>query len=95
MRNAFEASSPSQHVSLAVTREPGGLRFRVVDTGSGMHDDVVARAGDPFFTTKPGGGNLGLGLFLARTFADQAGGALALQSQAGAGTTVTLDLPSC
>ena len=95
VRNAFDASSPSQHVSLAVTREPGGLRFTVADTGSGMRDDVVARAGDPFFTTKPGGGNLGLGLFLARTFADQAGGALALQSQPGAGTTVTLDLPSC
>jgi two-component system sensor histidine kinase RegB len=95
LRNAFDASAPSQRVALEVTRPGGRTRFTVVDTGTGMRADVAARAGDPFFTTKPGTGNLGLGLFLARAFADQAGGRLELESRVGVGTTVTLDLPTC
>jgi two-component system sensor histidine kinase RegB len=94
LRNAFDASAPSQRVALEVTRPGGRTRFTVVDTGTGMRADVAARAGDPFFTTKPGSGNLGLGLFLARAFADQFGGRLELESRVGVGTTVTLDLPT-
>ena len=94
LRNAFDASAPSQRVALEVTRHGGRTRFTVVDTGTGMRADVAARAGDPFFTTKPGSGNLGLGLFLARAFADQIGGRLELESRVGVGTTVTLDLPT-
>jgi two-component system sensor histidine kinase RegB len=94
LRNAFDASAPSQRVALEVTRPGGRTRFTVVDTGTGMRADVAARAGDPFFTTKPGSGNLGLGLFLARAFADQIGGRLELESRVGVGTTVTLDLPT-
>jgi CheY-like chemotaxis protein len=48
---------------------------------------------EPFFTTKPTGKGTGLGLAMARGFAGQSGGALALDSQPGRGTTVTLWLP--
>ena len=55
---------------------------------------VAARAGEPFYTTRPAGAGFGLGLFLVRTFADQWGGRFQLSSTAGSGTTVTLDLPA-
>ena len=66
-------------------------RLDVRDCGPGMSPEVLARAGEPFFTTRGTGRGLGLGLFLARVFAERSGGALSIAS--GAGTTVTLDLP--
>jgi signal transduction histidine kinase len=66
----------------------------VIDAGRGMAPDEAARAGEPFFTTKPTGSGLGLGLFLARAFADQMGGTLQWRSAVGQGTSVTLELPA-
>jgi two-component system sensor histidine kinase RegB len=92
IRNAFDASSPEQRVTLLVHQQPS-LRVEVTDTGRGMAPEEAARAGEPFFTTKPPGSGLGLGLFLARAFADQMGGSLRWQSKVGKGTSVILDLP--
>ena len=52
---------------------------------------VLSRAGEPFYTTKEPGRGLGLGLFLARVFAERCGGTLTLQSDRG--TTAILELP--
>lgn len=65
----------------------------VADTGSGMPPDVLARALDPFFTTKAPGEGTGLGLPQAYAFATQSQGFLALSSSVGAGTTIELYLP--
>jgi two-component system sensor histidine kinase RegB len=92
LRNAFDASSPDQRVTLLVSQQPS-LRVEVTDLGRGMAPDESARAGEPFFTTKPPGSGLGLGLFLARAFADQMGGTLRWHSALGKGTSVVLDLP--
>lgn len=62
----------------------------VADTGLGMTPAVLARVTEPFFTTKPEGRGTGLGLSLARGFAEQSGGALAIESAEGRGTTITL-----
>jgi two-component system, cell cycle sensor histidine kinase and response regulator CckA len=70
------------------------VRLTVSDTGCGMTEDVAARAFDPFFTTKPVGEGTGLGLATVYGIIKQAGGDLALDSRAGAGTTVTLYLPA-
>jgi two-component system sensor histidine kinase RegB len=93
LRNAFDASAPHQQVSLRVDQQPT-LRVEVVDHGRGMAPEESARAGDPFFTTKAPGAGLGLGLFLARAFADQMGGSLQWRSTVGEGTSVVLDLPA-
>jgi len=71
------------------------IRIAVTDTGIGMKPAVLARASEPFFTTKPlgQGSGLGLGLAMARGFAEQSGGAFLLTSAAGEGTTVCLWLP--
>ena len=66
------------------------LRLSVADTGTGIDRSTLARAAEPFFTTKPKGRGTGLGLSMAKTFAEQSGGALEIDSEPGRGTTVTL-----
>jgi signal transduction histidine kinase len=69
------------------------VRITVADTGTGMDAAVLARSREPFFSTKQTGSGAGLGLPMAHGFAEQSGGALAIDSQPGEGTTVTLWLP--
>jgi CheY-like chemotaxis protein len=69
------------------------LRISVADTGAGMDAATLARATEPFFSTKPPGRGTGLGLAMAKGFAEQSGGGLAIESMPGRGTTVTLWLP--
>ena len=74
--------------------QPGPhAEISVTDTGEGMTAEVQARALEPFFTTKDPGKGTGLGLSTVYGFAQSAGGALALHSEPGQGTTVTLVLP--
>jgi hypothetical protein len=66
----------------------------VSDTGVGMDADLLARAIEPFFTTKPLGQGTGLGLSMVYGFAKQSGGQVRIQSKPGAGTSVTMFLPA-
>jgi CheY-like chemotaxis protein len=67
--------------------------FRVQDTGDGMSPDVLARLGEPFFTTKAVGQGTGLGLAMVRSFVQQSSGRLHFASSLGEGTTVGILLP--
>jgi signal transduction histidine kinase len=78
-------------VSLAHTAESPTVLVGIDDTGSGMTDEVLARAFDLFFTTKPEG--TGLGMAIARSVIDRHGGELAIQSAPGHGTRVRIRLP--
>jgi PAS domain S-box-containing protein len=69
------------------------IRLRVADTGQGMDRATLARVLEPFFTTKPAGQGTGLGLSMTKGFAEQSGGALAIESHPGLGTVVSLWLP--
>jgi len=65
----------------------------VIDTGTGMPEDVRRRAVDPFFTTKPQGKGTGLGLSMTFGFVRQSGGYLTIESAPGRGTSVTVLMP--
>ncbi|MBI0536319.1 PAS domain S-box protein [Roseomonas sp. KE2513] len=67
--------------------------FSVRDSGPGMSAEVLARATEPFFTTKPLGKGTGLGLATVQSFAQQSGGVLRLLSTPGQGATAELWLP--
>jgi signal transduction histidine kinase/CheY-like chemotaxis protein len=69
------------------------VRITVADSGEGMSNEVLARALDPFFTTKGVGQGSGMGLPQAYGFARQTGGILMLRSQPGQGTQAVLYLP--
>ena len=78
--------------------EPNGLRgdfvaLRVADTGTGIRSELLSRVFEPFFTTKAPGEGSGLGLSQVYGFALQCRGTVAIESELGRGTTVTLYLP--
>jgi two-component system, sensor histidine kinase RegB len=92
--NARQASPPGAAVTLRVAAVDGGrLQFEVADRGGGIAPAVLNRIGEPFFTTKPAGQGMGLGLFLARAVVERLGGELAIRSTPGAGTIASLSLP--
>jgi two-component system sensor histidine kinase RegB len=90
LRNAFDAADGG--VALSVEGSVAGLCIRVHDDGPGMAPELLARVGEPFFSTKPTGAGLGLGVFIARTLAEQMGGSLALDSSPGHGTTALVQI---
>lgn len=91
------------HISAAAETVKGGHKadlksgdyvcLSIADTGTGMDEATLARAIEPFFSTKGVGQGTGLGLSMAHGLASQLGGALTIQSQPDIGTTVKLYLP--
>ena len=86
----IRADDPIESIDL----EPGEyVVIGIDDTGTGMPPEVLARAMEPFYTTKPKGKGTGLGLAMAYAFARQSGGALRIRSTPGKGTNIHLFIP--
>ena len=88
--NALDAMPAGGTLRAAAMSAGGEVLLQVDDTGPGMSAAAIARAFEPFYTTKPGG--TGLGLALARKLLESGGARLGLESS-GAGTRATITLP--
>ena len=101
--NARDAMTQGGTLTIACHNEDHGKRvglprdpfvcITITDTGEGMSAATLARAQEPFFTTKGVGKGTGLGLSMVQGFTAQSGGALRIRSEPGKGTKVTLWLP--
>ncbi len=98
VRNALDASvdvGPTRvPVSLSVRRSGPWVEFEVVDRGTGLTPEARVHAGEPFFTTKPTGQGMGLGLFLVKLLAGRLNGQFELLPGVGGGTRALLRLPA-
>lgn len=95
VRNAFEAQEENDargaielHVEAA-----DEVSFHVRDRGVGLAGELRNKLGEPFVTTKADRGGLGLGVYLARAYAERVGGSLLFHAREGGGTDVELRLP--
>jgi signal transduction histidine kinase len=97
--NAIEATPAGGGVTVAAGPAPGpegtpGVSLRVIDSGSGISRENLARVFDPFFTTKPPGQGTGLGLAICRGIVREHGGSIDVSSEVGVGTTCRIWLPA-
>ncbi|MFO0740010.1 MAG: ATP-binding protein [Labilithrix sp.] len=94
VRNAFEAQEEhGSEVSVELHVTSGErICFHVLDRGPGFSAEVRARLGEPFVTTKSSQGGLGLGIYLARAYAERTGGYVLFHERDGGGSDVELCL---
>lgn len=94
VRNAEDAHAT--HITLLLSQtSPRRLTLTLEDDGEGLHEDLLDRYGEPFFTTKPEGKGMGLGVFLAITLCEQLGGHFTLTNRPAParGCRATITLP--
>ncbi len=97
LSNAAQAAPGGRRVSVVVRAGPGSpgtVKLEMADDGDGMAPEVLEHAFDPFFTTRPVGQGMGLGLAVGHAIVTAHGGTIAARSAPGHGTTVTLELPA-
>ena len=91
--NAIQAIPGEGQVSIRARAAGGLIRIEIEDSGSGMPAEVLARLGEPFFTTKQVGSGTGLGLAISMGIVKRHQGRLYFASQPGQGTLATLEIP--
>jgi len=94
VHNAAQASASGGAIEIAVETSGGGLAIlTVTDHGAGMPEDVLARLGEPFFTTRGDRGS-GLGVGICKRIVEEHGGTLTFESVVGRGTSARVRLPT-
>jgi signal transduction histidine kinase len=90
--NAQQAMPQGGQLTIQGSAAPGEAVLSLIDTGTGMPPEVLAKAFQPFFTARPGG--TGLGLATTRKIVEAHGGAIRAESEVGRGTKFTIRLPA-
>ncbi|CAN5165331.1 ATP-binding protein [soil metagenome] len=95
LRNALDAveSMPERHVTVALTREAGDAVISIRDSGSGIPDEAAQHLFAPFFTTKPSGKGLGLGLAISSSIVQAMDGQLTAHNHVEGGAEFVVRLP--
>lgn len=89
----IDPKHPSK-LEVSVWKEKRLIKIEVKDNGAGMEDQICGKAFEPFFTAKPTGSGMGLGLSMAYyIITEEHGGTINIKSEKGEGTCVTIGLP--
>jgi len=91
LKNAIEAMPEGGQVTIRTDRTDDRVKVSVTDEGPGIPEELLAKLGQPFFTTKEKG--TGLGLMICQNIMENHGGKLTIGSTPGCGTTVEIELP--
>jgi signal transduction histidine kinase len=92
MLNAMQASGEGNTICITLTdRNAPGVQLVIADSGAGIDESEMERIFEPFFTTRASG--TGLGLAVVKDIVESHCGEIAIESEAGRGTTVTVTLP--
>ena len=92
VKNSIEAISNNGKIHITCSIDPKDIiLIKIIDNGVGMEKQVVERIFDPFFSTKVNG--TGLGMMISEKIISEHGGTIAIESEKGKGTTVTIQLP--
>jgi two-component system NtrC family sensor kinase len=95
--NAADATEgrvePRPRIAIATRSDGGGIAITVADNGTGMDKATLNRVFEEYFTTKPVGRGSGIGMAVSKSLIEQGGGRIGVESELGAGTTVTVWLP--
>jgi CheY-like chemotaxis protein len=93
--NAEQAltGEPAPRIAVSVTEHGGWARVAVADNGPGIAPDVLPRIFEPFFSTKPVGKGIGLGLSICDAIVQSHGGRLMVESPPGEGAVFTVEIP--
>ncbi|MFK7734404.1 MAG: sensor histidine kinase [Pirellulaceae bacterium] len=94
IQNALDSASDDSQVSVRLSTTESDWKIEIQDHGEGMDVAVLARIGEPFFTTKEPGRGTGLGLYLTENVIRRLSGQLSFESEPGKGTVAQVTLPT-
>jgi signal transduction histidine kinase len=93
LTNALQAIDGAGQIDVRSAHEQNRITVTIHDSGSGMDAAILARLGEPFFTTKPVGTGTGLGLAVSFGIVERHGGGLRFESAPGRGTYAIVEIP--
>jgi signal transduction histidine kinase len=93
LTNSTQAIEGPGRILVRTTSGDGVLRIQITDSGKGMDELTLSKLGEPFFTTKPVGTGVGLGLAVSFGIIQRHQGKIQFKSKPGVGTVVTIELP--
>jgi signal transduction histidine kinase len=93
LNNAVQSIEEQGKIYIKTMLDDAWISIKITDTGIGMHEDIIHRITEPFFTTKEPGEGTGLGLSITYNIVHEHKGKMEFSSSPGKGTTVSLALP--
>jgi two-component system NtrC family sensor kinase len=93
LTNSVQAIEGPGQIQVATNNSDGRIRIQISDSGKGMDPQTLSKLGEPFFTTKPVGAGVGLGLAVSFGIIQRHKGTIHFESRPGSGTVVVIDLP--
>jgi two-component system NtrC family sensor kinase len=93
LTNAIQAIEGQGKISISTILRDAAITVQIKDSGKGMYPQILSKLGEPFFTTKPVGTGVGLGLAVSFGIIQRHNGKIRFESTPGEGTTAIVELP--